>query len=87
MERKTAVRTHTSFLGIVLQWPTLPQSSLLAYRQGGQVEDMEDLTRLFVVCGKAAEVLLDHAASATGCMYVEGIGSVLVLLFRSTCSQ
>ena len=26
---------------------------------------MEDLTRLFVVCGKAAEVLLDHVATAT----------------------
>lgn len=27
---------------------------------------MEDLTRLFVVCGKAAEVLLDHASTASG---------------------
>ena len=37
---------------------------------------MEDLTRLFVVCGKAAEVLLDHAASATVGTNVEGIDEV-----------
>lgn len=37
---------------------------------------MEDLTRLFVVCGKAAEVVLDHAASATVGISVEGIDEV-----------
>lgn len=50
-----------------------------------QLGVMEDLTRLFVVCGKAAEVLLDHATTASGYTCVEGIRDVVSMLFRSTC--
>lgn len=57
----------------------------MAREQTQQLGVMEDLTRLFVVCGKAAEVLLDHATTASGYTCVEGTCDVVSTLFRSIC--